>query len=138
VSGWFSGSGFNRLLHWRVSGKTGTGKPNLLLITLDTTRADHLPLYGYNGVQTPHLNQLGQRGVVFEQCATTSPLTLPAHCSILTGYYPPYHGVRVNGNNALSETQTTAAEIFAATGYKTAAFIAAFVSGRPLGVEARV
>ncbi|MDH7494279.1 MAG: sulfatase-like hydrolase/transferase, partial [Candidatus Saccharicenans sp.] len=80
--------------------KQGVGRPNVLLITLDTTRADHLPLYGYNGVQTPHLNELGQRGVVFEQCATTMPLTLPAHCSILTGYYPPYHGVRVNGNNA--------------------------------------
>ncbi len=107
--------------------KQGLEKPNVLLITMDTTRADHLPLYGYNGVQTPHLNELGQRGVVFEQCATASPLTLPAHCSILTGYYPPYHGVRVNGNNALSEAQTTAAEIFAAAGYKTAAFIAAFV-----------
>ncbi|MDI6699522.1 MAG: sulfatase-like hydrolase/transferase [Candidatus Saccharicenans sp.] len=107
--------------------KQGVEKPNVLLITLDTTRADHLPLYGYNGVQTPHLNELGQRGAVFEQCATASPLTLPAHCSILTGYYPPYHGVRVNGNNALSEAQTTAAEIFAAAGYKTAAFIAAFV-----------
>ena len=107
--------------------KQGVEKPNVLLITLDTTRADHLPLYGYNGVQTPHLNELGERGVVFEQCATASPLTLPAHCSILTGYYPPYHGVRVNGNNALSDAQTTAAEIFAASGYKTAAFIAAFV-----------
>lgn len=115
----FSLSGF-----WK---KQGVEKPNVLLITLDTTRADHLPLYGYNGVQTPHLNELGERGVVFEQCATVSPLTLPAHCSILTGYYPPYHGVRVNGNNALSDDQTTAAEIFAGAGYKTAAFIAAFV-----------
>jgi len=107
--------------------KQGVEKPNVLLVTMDTTRADHLSLYGYNGVQTPHLNELGERGVVFEQCATASPLTLPAHCSILTGYYPPYHGVRVNGNNALSDDQTTAAEIFAASGYKTAAFIAAFV-----------
>ena len=110
--------------YWKTQ---GVEKPSVLLITMDTTRADHLPLYGYNGVQTPHLNELGQRGVVFEQCATVSPLTLPAHCSILTGYYPPYHGVRVNGNNALSDDQTTAAEIFAAAGYKTAAFIAAFV-----------
>ncbi|MGB9893433.1 MAG: sulfatase, partial [Candidatus Saccharicenans sp.] len=107
--------------------KQGVEKPNILLITLDTTRADHLPLYGYNGVSTPNLNELGQKGVVFEQCATTSPLTLPAHCSIMTGYYPPYHGVRVNGNNALSDAQVTMAEIMAAAGYKTAAFIAAFV-----------
>ncbi|MDH7494291.1 MAG: sulfatase-like hydrolase/transferase, partial [Candidatus Saccharicenans sp.] len=107
--------------------KQGVKKPNVLLITLDTTRADHLPLYGYNGVQTPHLNELGASGVIFEQCATASPLTLPAHCSILTGYYPPYHGVRVNGNNALADAQLTAAEIFSAAGYRTAAFIAAFV-----------
>ncbi len=110
--------------YWR---RQKVDRPNVVLITLDTTRADHLPLYGYNGVQTPHLNELGERGVVFEQCATVSPLTLPAHCSILTGYYPPYHGVRVNGNNALSDSVTTAAEIFSRAGYKTAAFIGAFV-----------
>jgi arylsulfatase A-like enzyme/Tfp pilus assembly protein PilF len=107
--------------------KQGVEKPNLLLVTLDTTRADHLPIYGYGAVSTPHLNELSQKGVVFEQCATASPLTLPAHCSILTGYYPPYHSVRVNGNNALSDTQTTMAEIFSDAGYKTAAFIGAFV-----------
>lgn len=105
----------------------GVEKPNLILVTLDTTRADHLPIYGYGAVGTPYLNELSQKGVVFEHCATTSPLTLPAHTSILTGYYPPYHGVRVNGNNALSDTQTTIAEIFSSAGYKTAAFIAAFV-----------
>jgi len=105
----------------------GVEKPNVVLITMDTTRADHLPLYGYQGVQTPNLNRLGQKGVVFEQCATTAPLTLPAHCSIMTGYYPPYHGVRVNGNNALGDGQETLSEVFSAAGYKTAAIIAAFV-----------
>ena len=105
----------------------GVEKPNFLLVTLDTTRADHLPIYGYGAVSTPHLKELSGKGVVFEHCATASPLTLPAHASILTGYYPPYHGVRVNGNNALSDNQTTMAEIFSSAGYKTAAFIAAFV-----------
>lgn len=131
----FIAGGFLAYKFWLQPGSSWTGfwkkqgvdRPNVLLITLDTTRADHLPLYGYNGVQTPHLNELGQKGVVFDQCATTVPLTLPAHCSILTGYYPPYHGVRVNGNNALADAQFTAAEIFSAAGYKTAAFIAAFV-----------
>jgi arylsulfatase A-like enzyme/tetratricopeptide (TPR) repeat protein len=107
--------------------KQGVDKPNVLLITLDTTRADHLPLYGYAAVSTPNLDDLGRKGVVFEQCATATPLTLPAHCSIMTGYYPSYHGVRVNGNNALRDDQTTLAEVFSASGYKTAAFIAAFV-----------
>ena len=107
--------------------KAGVEKPNVIIVTLDTTRADHLPLYGYTGVTTPNLDQLGRTGVVFEQCATVSPQTLPAHCSIMTGYYPPYHGVRVNGNNALRDDQVTLAEVFSASGYRTAAFIGAFV-----------
>jgi arylsulfatase A-like enzyme/predicted Zn-dependent protease len=107
--------------------KEGVRQPNVLLITMDTTRADHLPPYGYSAVETPNLNELGAKGVVFEQCATASPLTLPAHSSILTGFYPPYHGVRVNGNNALRDELTTLAEVFSASGYQTAAFIAAFV-----------
>lgn len=109
---------------WR---KLGVEKPNVIIITMDTTRADHLPLYGYTGVNTPNLDRLGTLGVVFEQCATVSPLTLPAHCSIFTGYYPPYHGVRVNGNNALRDDQTALAEVFSQAGYRTAAFIGAFV-----------
>jgi arylsulfatase A-like enzyme/Flp pilus assembly protein TadD len=107
--------------------KAGVDQPNVLLVTMDTTRADHLPLYGYSAVETPNLNELGSKGVVFEQCATASPLTLPAHCSILTGFYPPYHGVRVNGNNALRDDLTTLAEVFSSAGYGTAAFIGAFV-----------
>ncbi|MDD8021130.1 MAG: sulfatase-like hydrolase/transferase [Acidobacteriota bacterium] len=107
--------------------KEGIRQPNVILVTMDTTRADHLPLYGYGAVETPNLNELGSKGVVFEQCATASPLTLPAHCSILTGFYPPYHGVRVNGNNALRDDLTTLAEVFSLAGYQTAAFIAAFV-----------
>ena len=105
----------------------GIGKPNVVLITLDTTRADHLACYGYAEVKTPHLDSLARRGVLFEQAATTSPLTLPAHCSILTGMYPTYHGVRINGNTALNEEQTTVAEVLAAQGYRCGAFIGAFV-----------
>src|SRR4030067_1725692 len=63
--------------------KTGVKKPNVILITLDTTRADHIACYGYPGVKTPNLDALANRGVLFEQAATSSPLTLPAHCSIL-------------------------------------------------------
>jgi arylsulfatase A-like enzyme/tetratricopeptide (TPR) repeat protein len=105
----------------------GIEKPNVILITLDTTRADHLACYGYPNVKTPNLDGLAQRGVLFEQAATAAPLTLPAHCTIMTGMYPTYHGVRVNGNTALSDEQTTLAEVLAARGYRTAAFIAAFV-----------
>lgn len=105
----------------------GVEKPNVILVTLDTTRADHLACYGYSGVKTPTLDALAGRGVLFEQCAAASPLTLPSHATIMTGMYPTYHGVRVNGNTAVSETQTTLAEIFSGRGYDTGAFIAAFV-----------
>jgi choline-sulfatase len=102
-------------------------KPNVILLTLDTTRADHLACYGYPGVRTPNLDSLARRGVLFEQAATNSPLTLPAHCSILTGMYPTYHGVRINGNTALNEEQTTIAEVLSGQDYQCGAFIGAFV-----------
>jgi arylsulfatase A-like enzyme/tetratricopeptide (TPR) repeat protein len=107
--------------------ESGIEKPNVILLTLDTTRADHLACYGYSHVKTPNLDSLAHRGVLFEQAAATSPLTLPSHCSILTGMYPTYHGVRINGNTALNEQQLTLAEVFSAQGYQCGAFIAAFV-----------
>jgi hypothetical protein len=105
----------------------GVAKPNVILVTLDTTRADHLSCYGSSFVRTPNLDALAARGALFEQAATATPLTLPSHCTILTGMYPTYHGVRVNGNTALNEQQTTLAEVFSARGYRCGAFISAFV-----------
>lgn len=105
----------------------GVRKPNVIIITLDTTRADHLACYGYENVKTPNLDALAGRGVLFEQAASSSPLTLPSHCSIMTGMYPTYHGVRINGNTALSEEQTTIAEVLTNRGYQCGAFIGAFV-----------
>jgi arylsulfatase A-like enzyme/tetratricopeptide (TPR) repeat protein len=107
--------------------KVGVDKPNVIIVTMDTTRADHLACYGYPGVRTPTLDALAGRGVLFEQCAAASPLTLPSHATIMTGMYPTYHGVRINGNTAVSEAQTTLAEVFSGRGYDTGAFIAAFV-----------
>lgn len=105
----------------------GVEKPNVLLVTLDTTRADHLGSYGDSDARTPAMDALARGGVLFTQAATPAPLTLPAHSSIMTGLYPTYHGVRLNGNTALSEQHTTLAEVLSAHGYQTAAFIAAFV-----------
>ena len=105
----------------------GVAKPNIILITLDTTRADHLACYGYPAVSTPNLDAIAGRGVLFEQAASATPLTLPSHTTIMTGMYPTYHGVRVNGNTALGDDQTTLAEVLTARGYETGAFIAAFV-----------
>ena len=107
--------------------KEGIEKPNVLLITLDTTRADHIACYGYPDVKTPNLDSLANRGILFEECIASSPLTLPSHSSILTGLYPTFHGVRVNGNTALSEEHLTLAEVFTQGGYTCGAFIGAFV-----------
>ena len=115
--------------------KVGVEKPNVILITMDTTRADHIACYGYPDVKTPNLDALAGRGVLFEQAATSSPLTLPAHCSIMTGMYPTYHGVRVNGNTALNEEQTTIAEVLSVQGYRCGAFIGAFVLDGRWGLE---
>jgi arylsulfatase A-like enzyme/predicted Zn-dependent protease len=99
----------------------------VVLITLDTTRADHLGCYGDMEASTPAIDRLASDGVLFSQAASPAPLTLPAHCSIMTGLYPTYHGVRLNGTTALPQGQTTLAEVFSKQGYQTGAFIGAFV-----------
>lgn len=100
---------------------------NLLLITLDTTRADRIGCYGYNPAATPTLDALAARGVLFENAFAQVPLTLPSHCSILTGRYPREHGVRDNARNALAPSFPTLATVFKEHGYQTAAFVASFV-----------
>jgi arylsulfatase A-like enzyme/tetratricopeptide (TPR) repeat protein len=107
--------------------KTGVDKPNIILISLDTTRADHLGCYGDSNARTPALDGLARRGVLFSQAASPAPLTLPSHCSIMTGLYPTNHGVRLNGTNALSQEHTTLAEALVENGYQTGAFVGAFV-----------
>ena len=109
-------------------------KPNLLLITLDTVRADHLSCNGSKSIHTPHLDRLARGGVNFTRARTSVPLTLPAHASILTGNYPPVHGVRDNGSYRLPEEQLTLAEVLHGQGYETAAFIGAFVLDRDFGI----
>jgi len=113
----------------------GVEEPNVVLITLDTTRADRLGCYGYAPARTPHLDALAADGVLFTQAAATSPLTQPAHSSILTGMYPTHHGVRVNGSTALGRDQDTLAEALAGQGYATAAFVGAFVLDGRWGLD---
>ena len=105
----------------------GVGRPNVILITLDTTRADRLGCYGYAQASTPNIDALARGGVLFSQAASPAPLTLPAHSSIMTGMYPTHHGVRVNGSTALGQSQTTLAEVLSEKGYETGAFVGAFV-----------
>ena len=111
----------------RLWAKAGVTRPDVVLITLDTTRADRLGCYGYPYATTPNEDALARGGVLFTEAITPAPLTLPAHSSIMTGMYPTYHGVRVNGNTALGQSQHTLAEVFSEQGYQTGAFIGAFV-----------
>src|SRR5947207_8781045 len=105
----------------------GDRRPNVLLVSVDTLRADHLGSYGYGAAQTPALDALARRGLRFAQAATVAPLTLPAHSSLMTGTFPAYHGVRDNGGFYLGDDQVTLAKVLRARGYRTGGFVAAFV-----------
>jgi len=98
---------------------------NVLLITLDTVRADALNPYGQTRVSSPAIDRMAREGVLFEQAVSSAPNTLPSHATILTGRFPPSHGVRANAGYALPEENETLAEILKARGYRTAAEIAA-------------
>ncbi len=108
---------------------------NVLLVTLDTTRADRLGCYGASGDPTPRLDALAGRGVRFERAITVAPITLPSHATILTGLYPPNHGVRDNGEYPLAPSHATLAELLGAQGYDTAAFVSAFVLDGRFGLR---
>jgi choline-sulfatase len=108
--------------------------PDILLITLDTTRADRLGSYGYSGAATANLDRLARDGVRFDRALSPVPLTLPAHASVLTGRDPFRHGVRNNGHFVLPADVPTIAEGLTARGYDTAAFVSSFVLDRQFGL----
>jgi arylsulfatase A-like enzyme len=108
--------------------------PNILLITLDTTRADRLGSYGYAGAATPNLDRLASEGVRFARALSPVPLTLPAHATLLTGRQPFTHGVRNNGHFTLPEDVPTLASVLSTRGYDTAAFVSSFVLDRQFGL----
>jgi arylsulfatase A-like enzyme/Tfp pilus assembly protein PilF len=107
---------------------------NLVVVTLDTTRADRIGAYGRPNAGTPNLDALAQGGVLFDHASTAAPITLPAHSSIFTGRFPPQHGVRDNGGYFLSDNEQTLAETLKAHGYATGGFIAAYVLDSKWGI----
>ena len=112
-----------------------SGRPPVLLITLDTTRADHLEPYGAADAETPALADLARDGIVFEHAFATAPVTAPSHASILTGLYPPRHGVRNNLTHHLGDGIPTLADRLSAAGYRTAAFVSAIVLEARYGLD---
>jgi arylsulfatase A-like enzyme/Flp pilus assembly protein TadD len=110
-------------------------KPNIILITLDTTRWDYLSCYGSDQVSTPGIDSVASSGVLFAHAETTVPVTLPAHASIMTGLYPLGHGVRNNGRYRLSDTLPSLATILSSNGYMTGAVLGSFVLHSQFGLN---
>jgi choline-sulfatase len=103
---------------------------NVLVITIDTTRADHIGCYGFHLARTPNIDQLASEGLRASNAVSSAPITMPSHTSIFTGLYPPAHGVRDNGAYALGEGAVTLADRLRAQGYTTHAFVSALVLNR--------
>ena len=109
--------------------------PNVVLITIDTLRADHLGCYGYKQIKTPNIDGLATDGVRFERAFTVVPVTLPSHTSILTGTYPMFSGMHDFSGNKLSPLQPTLASVLKQAGYQTGAVIASAVLDSRFGLN---
>ncbi len=108
---------------------------NVLLISIDTCRADHLSCYGYHRKTTPNIDAIAGEGVLFANVITPVTNTLPAHCSMLTGTNPPYHGVHDNYNYQLPDSNVTLAETLRNQGYVTGGFVSSFVLDSQFGLD---
>lgn len=95
--------------------------PNVLLVVLDTVRADHLSLYGYDRITTPHVEALAEEAIAFDWAISTAPWTLPSHASMFTGRY--HHQVNADWITPLDDTHPTLAEVLSAAGYATGGFV---------------
>jgi arylsulfatase A-like enzyme len=128
------------LLALSACGKARTAAPPVfpkapvILISVDTLRSDHLPFYGYAGVETPALSALRADSVLFERAFAHVPLTLPSHVSLFTGLLPGGHGVHDNAGYRLKEEVPTLAELLKKEGYRTGGAVSAFVLARTSGV----
>jgi len=106
---------------------------NVLLITIDTIRADHVGAYGYSKAATPTLDRLAGEGIRFDDATSQAPLTGPAHAALLTGQYPARLSVRDNATTPLPQDARTLAELFKSRGYRTGGFVGAFILGPEYG-----
>lgn len=118
----------------RKAGSRVYPKAPVVLISIDTLRSDHLPFYGYNGVETPALSSLRRDSILFEKAYTQVPLTLPAHVSIFTGLLPDGHGVHDNLGYTVDPKVTTLAELLRKHGYATGGAVSSVVLNGISGV----
>ena len=106
---------------------------NLVLVTIDTLRADRLVCYGYSKIETPNLDKLAQRGVLFENAVTHTPLTAPSHASMFTGLYPTVHKIRDTGGFVMQSSHQTLSQVLQQQGWDTAAFVGSSVLKKHFG-----
>ena len=119
---------------WRSQASSPSPARNVLLITIDTCRADYLSCYGYPLKTTPNIDKIAAQGIRFENVLSPIPLTLPAHSSIMTGTIPPRHKVHDNLKYELGTNSVTLAETLKEHGYKTVAITSAFVLDSKFGL----
>ena len=112
-----------------------SSRPSVLLVTLDTVRADHLGCYGYSKIETPNLDHLAADSIRFSNAYAQVPITLPSHAVILTGTYPMSSGVRDFTSAGLASGVPTLAERLRRNGYRTAAFVSSFVLNSMWGLS---
>ncbi len=125
-----AGAGLFWATHRRPATRPVSAGANLVLVTIDTFRADRVG----RGL-TPTIDRLAARGLAFTTARTVAPLTLPAHVSLMTGLFPPVHGVRENGTYRFDGKHATLARLLHEAGYRTAAFVAAYVLDRRFGLN---
>ena len=126
-------------IFWKMGSDPEVGQEagfkNFLLVTFDTTRADHIGCYGHSAASTVNLDRMAKNGVLLERCFSTAPITLPSHTSILTGNQPFRHGARNNGTHFVPEEAVTMAEVLREDGFATGAVISAFVLDSRFGLD---
>jgi len=121
--------------HPRVDGPPDDAPRHVVLVTWDTVRADVLPLFGGGGLDTPNLDRLAREGITFDRATAVAPITGPAHLSLLTGLYPPQHGLRSNGDPAPPATGPHLAELLRDHGFATAGFVSNLALMRRSGFD---
>jgi len=117
-----------------VASETPTGARSLVLVTIDTLRADRVGAYGWRQARTPAIDAIAARGALFERVYSAAPITLTSHASLLTGVYPPRHGARHNGMRVRDDVPTLAG-VLRERGFATAAFVAAFPLDHRFGLN---
>ncbi len=118
----------------RPAQKIAAGAPNIIIICLDTLRADHLGCYGYRRDTTPNIDRLAAQGILFERTLSQSPWTLPAHVSLFTSLYPSRHGVHRH-DLSISKREKLLASLLSRAGYATAGLVDVFLVSRKYGFQ---